>query len=419
MIPNGWKKTSLGAYATINPPLRVDLLGDDKVLFLPMTGIDTEGKLQQRIYKPYSQVRFGYTAFCKNDILVAKITPCFENGKGVYVDFLDSTGVGFGSTEFHVIRCDASSLLPRFGYYITLMDRFRRSGARSMSGSAGQKRVPADFIRSFPILLPPLPEQRAIVEVLSTWDRAIELTAQLIEAKKKLKHGLMQQLLTGKRRFRGFEGQEWRRYRIGDILKEENRWVDWDDNIRYHLVSVRRWNGGLFSRGEVSASEIKVKKLKTIRAGDFVISHIQGAYGAMALVPDDFDGTKVSDLYSVLVPRAEVSFDIRFFSYLSQTGRMRRQIYAACNGFFAERLRLNFSPHDFLTQMVRVPTSPAEQRRIADVLDTITNEINLLQRRLEALRSQKKGLMQKLLTGQVRVKVEPRHMQPTEEEQSR
>lgn len=252
--------------------------------------------------------------------------------------------------------------------------------------------------------VPPLPEQRAIAAVLSTWDSAIEQTSRLIQAKKKLKQALMQQLLTGKRRSADHDG-EWSRSYIGDLLKEEDRLVDWDDTSLYRLASVRRWNGGLFYRENLYGSQIKVKKLKTIRTGDFVISHIQGAYGAMALVPTDFDGAKVSDLYSVLVPRDEGSCDIRFFNYLSQTPRMRSKIYAACNGFFAERLRLNFSPRDFLRQTVRVPACLEEQRRIADVLDAMTSEISLLERRLEAIRRQKKGLMQKLLTGQIRVKV--------------
>jgi len=307
------------------------------------------------------------------------------------------------------------NLMPSFAYYAVL-SRSRRYRLAAVGLIPGISR--RDILNTR-IAVPPLPEQRAIVEVLSTWDRAIELTSRLIDAKKNLKKGLMQQLLTGKTRFPEFQGQEWRRCRIGEILKEENRWVDWDEDALYRLASVRRWNGGLFFRGQLRGREIKVKKLKTIHTGDFLISHIQGAYGAMALVSDEFNDMKVSDLYSVLIPRTDVSFDIRLFSYLSQMPRMRRQVYTACNGFFAERLRLNFSPHDFLSQMIRVPGQSDEQRRIADVLDTITSEINLLERNLEALKRQKKGLMQKLLTGQVRVKVEPRHHQPTEEERSR
>lgn len=125
----------------------------------------------------------------------------------------------------------------------------------------------------------------------------------------------------------------------------------------------------------------------------------------MGLVPTEFAGGKVSNMYTILTPNDESRIDMRYIDYLSQMERMRHQAYLACNGFFAERLRLNFDPAEFLKQTILLPESFDEQSKIADVLDTLVSEIKTLQRELDALKTQKKGLMQKLLTGQVRVKL--------------
>lgn len=125
----------------------------------------------------------------------------------------------------------------------------------------------------------------------------------------------------------------------------------------------------------------------------------------MGLVSAGFAGGKVSDMYTILTPRNAGTIDMRYLDYLSQMKGMRHQAYLACNGFFAERLRLNFDPSEFLTQKILLPPSFEEQRKIADLLDHLVAEIATLQKQLDALKNQKKGLMQKLLTGQVRVKL--------------
>jgi type I restriction enzyme S subunit len=227
--------------------------------------------------------------------------------------------------------------------------------------------------------------------------------SDLIAAKLRFKQGLMQQLLTGKRRFPEFRNSSFVEYHVGDVLKETFRPVIWNDTELYRLASIRRHSGGLFWREALRGKQIKVKKLHSLAEGDFLISHIQAAYGAMGLVPKDFADGKVSDMYTILTPKAEGTIDMRYIDYLSQMKRMRHQAYLACNGFFAERLRLNFDPAEFMKQKILLPESVKEQCRIADLLDTLVGEIRTLEKGLDALKTQKKGLMQKLLTGQVRV----------------
>ena len=276
--------------------------------------------------------------------------------------------------------------------------QFHRLGAGTNISNLSQ-----DVLGAVEIPIPPEPVRTSLVKQFETWARAIRATRSAIKAKRRMKRGLMQQLLTGKRRFPGF-AEPWRECHIGDVLKEVSRPVAWDDDALYRLVSVRRWAGGVFVREELHGREIKVKKLNTIHTGDMLISHIQSAYGAMALVGPEFDGQQISELYTVLVPRNSKEFDARFFAYLAQRKYMWHQAYVASNGFLAERLRLNFSPADFLKRPIRVPPTIGEQRRIIEVLETCDREIAALNRQLELLKDQKKGLMQKLLTGQIRVK---------------
>lgn len=266
------------------------------------------------------------------------------------------------------------------------------------------KTIGLSFFEKLEIPVPPLCEQKAIAEVLLCWDTSIHKREALVAAEVERKRGLMQRLLTGQIRFDGFK-EKWKNCRLGDVVEAISRPVDWNEDELYHLASVRRNSGGVFAREQLYGHQIKVKKLQTICAGDFLVSHIQAAYGAMTLVPKEFDGAKVSDLYSVLRPKDPKAFDIRFLGYLGQTKRMWYMAIQASNGFFAERLRLNFDPDEFLHLPVNIPPTLAEQKKIADVLQTCDREIELLQKLLEALKEQKRGLMQKLLTGEVRVKV--------------
>jgi type I restriction enzyme S subunit len=106
-------------------------------------------------------VRKGFTAFANEDVIVAKITPCFENGKAALCRGL-TNGLGFGSTEFHVLRC-TDAVIPEYVYHFVRQESFRRDGEANMTGSVGQKRVPADWLKAVEIPLAPLAEQRRIV----------------------------------------------------------------------------------------------------------------------------------------------------------------------------------------------------------------------------------------------------------------
>ena len=187
-----WKKVKLGDICVVNPPKEENY--PDIVAFLGMADISENGSIITEHKKNYESVKTGFAPFNRGDILIAKITPCFENGKGALTDKCSSV-YGFGSTEFHVLRC--KTVNSKFLYYHTRTEFFRKRLEAEMVGSAGQKRVQANSIINYAILLPPPIEQTAIAEVLSAADREIDLLRQDIEQEKQKKKALMQLLLTG------------------------------------------------------------------------------------------------------------------------------------------------------------------------------------------------------------------------------
>jgi type I restriction enzyme S subunit len=155
--------------AELNPSLDAILADDEAVSFLPMSAVDAEAvDAVDAESRPFKQVSKGYTPFIADDVLVAKITPCFENGK--IAQAKPTRRVGFGSTEFHVIRTNQSELIPRYLVHFLRQERIRKDGERKMTGSAGQRRVPEHFLANLAIPLPPLSEQRRIAEILDKSD---------------------------------------------------------------------------------------------------------------------------------------------------------------------------------------------------------------------------------------------------------
>ena len=132
--------------------------------FLPMEAIAEQGQIDLSAIRPIGEVQSGYSRFYDGDVVIAKITPCFENGKGALIRGTLG-GVGFGTTELHVLT-PGPDLDGRFLYYITVDPSFRQLGAASMTGAAGQQRVPEDFVRDFKVRTPQLPQQHAIANYL-------------------------------------------------------------------------------------------------------------------------------------------------------------------------------------------------------------------------------------------------------------
>lgn len=164
-VPEGWTMRRLKYAAAVNPPTRPPgSPADGLVSFLPMEAVGEYGGLDLSIEKGFEAIGSGYTRFQDGDVLIAKITPCFENGKGAIARNLVN-GFGCGTTELHVLR-PAADTEPRFLFYLTISLPFRDRGTGEMYGAGGQKRVPTEFLRNFAWALPPLEQQREIADFL-------------------------------------------------------------------------------------------------------------------------------------------------------------------------------------------------------------------------------------------------------------
>jgi len=169
-IPKGWKKVKLGEVAIINPKesLKKGIIAKK----VPMEALQPfTKKIQFFIFENYN----GGVKFKNCDTLVARITPSLENGKTVYVDFLNNDEIGFGSTEFIVLREKNGITDRQFIYYFAISNDFRDIAIKSMTGSSGRQRVQTEVVKDFQFYLPPLSEQKAIASVLSSLDDKIDL----------------------------------------------------------------------------------------------------------------------------------------------------------------------------------------------------------------------------------------------------
>jgi type I restriction enzyme S subunit len=159
----------------------------------------------------------------------------------------------------------------------------------------------------------------------------------------------------------------------------------------------------VFHREDLYGHQILTKTLKHTHAGDFLISKMQVVHGAMALVTPEFDGMQISGSYIALVSKNRTKLDIRFFDWLSRTQDMYRRAYQCSYGVHIEKMTFNFGL--FLKELVVMPTSVEEQTMIADAMDIAQSEERWYEGEVERLQSEKKALMQQLLTGNRRVTI--------------
>lgn len=187
-LPPGWAHAIVGEVAELNPrDLTFPPDDNDLVSFIPMASVEPgSGRIGRSEARRWKDVRKGYTRFQDGDLVFAKITPCMENGKFALADGL-LQGRGAGSTEFHVLRASAV-VEPRFLLYYLLQESVRRRARLHMRGAAGQLRVPAEFLESLEIPLPPRSEQRRIVaEIEAQFSRLDAAVTVLKRAQANLK----------------------------------------------------------------------------------------------------------------------------------------------------------------------------------------------------------------------------------------
>ena len=184
-------QSKLEDHTELNPNKKELLNFNGNVSFLPMSNVSENGKIDLSINRNIDDVRKGFTFFKDNDVIVAKITPCFENGKGAPVFGL-LNGVGFGSTEFHVLR-PKNTVNTVWLYHVTMLSKFRLEGERKMTGSGGQRRITKDFINNFKLNIPPLSLQDEFADFVAQVDKSQLAIQKSLEELETLKKSLMQE----------------------------------------------------------------------------------------------------------------------------------------------------------------------------------------------------------------------------------
>ncbi|WP_460984165.1 restriction endonuclease subunit S [Spirosoma fluminis] len=255
--------------------------------------------------------------------------------------------------------------------------------------------------------LPPLAEQQKIAEILSTVDEKICVIDEQLAKTTELKTGLMQRLLTkgiGHTDFKdsplGEIPKEWKVLQLGEVLRLVERPIKMNDDTSYELVTVRRRYGGIAPRGQYLGKDVKVKSQFIVRENDFLISKRQIVHCACGLVPAELDGAIVSNEYSVF--NALPYLDLSFFNYYVQRPDIQKSFLLSSDGVHIEKML--FKVRDWVKTLASIPPI-AEQRQIAELLTTVDEKLQVLQDKKEHYQTLKRGLMQQLLTGKLRVPV--------------
>jgi type I restriction enzyme S subunit len=274
----------------------------------------------------------------------------------------------------------------------------RKPALIKMAGGGAQPNISQEIIRNFKIPLPPLAEQRKIAEILRTWDEAIETAeAELSRLKEQLVSLIAKLTL---RQCVGKPEQGWHDVKIGDLLEEVDRDVEWDDGKTFSLISCGRRASGIFLREKKAGSDIDVKKMCEVQAGDFIVSQKQSAHAGWGMVTKEFHGHHVSPMYTIYGLKGK-GLHMPFFNWLCKMPWMRHQAYLSSYGVHIEKM--SFVSRLFLKTKIRIPTLLPDQEKACAVLESAEAEIKAATLKLEKLNDQKRGLMQKLLTGEVRV----------------
>lgn len=422
-IPAHWEVKRLRYICTLNPSKSESrgLPAGGVVSFVPMEKIGEGGGLSLMETRVLEEVQEGYTYFRNGDVVVAKITPCFENGKGALCHGLIG-GVGFGTTELQVLRTLGENH-PKFVFYLTMSDAFRRLGTSMMKGSAGQKRVPDEFTLNFKLGRPTPPEQRAIANFLDREtqkiDNLIAKRERLIELLEEKRTALISRAVT-----KGLDpdvpmkdsGVEW----LGEVPDH------WEITKLGHVAKV--FNGTTPSRLEPRYwTDGTVPWLSSGKVNDYIVTEpseriteqaLQDC--ALSLVPRgavimglvgqgrtrgmsaflDFD-TCVNQNLAAIVPEPEL--DGRFLHYALASLYFSIRDYG--RGGNQEALNCE------IVSSLRVSLPPADEREhIVKLLNDYTGKIDTLigkmREHIERLREYRTALISAAVTGKIDVREE-------------
>lgn len=404
--PFNWQQVSLGDVCYINKyTLSEKTSKEYKFKYIDLSSVD-KGNIvfpNQHIFFKDAPCR-ARRIIHQNDIIMSTVRPNLQGFALIdfnAVDFICSTGFAVLTTKENVSN--------KYIYQLLYSKEIENQINNMLVGS-NYPAINGSDVASLKLLLPPLTEQKKIADILGTWDEAIEKLSNLIEQKKLLKKGLMQKLLTGKTRLSGFT-QPWKEVKLGEMGHITSAGVDknivpGEQNVillNYMDIYKKDFIYKDDIKQIVTAPDRKIKKCNVLMGDVFFTpsSETRDDIGHSAVIMENIPGAVYS--YHIVRFRPLLNhLNRKFCAYAFKTSKFYKQAYSLCEG---SGQRYVLSQDDFRNMKVYIPSDISEQQAIADVLSTADDEINLLNQKLEALKEQKKGLMQQLLTGQIRVKV--------------
>ena len=422
-VPAHWEVLKVKHVGLSNPSKnnpKTASLKEEPVVFLPMERVHTDGTIDQELTLSYSQLKNGYTYFEEGDILIAKVTPCFENGKIVHIKNL-ATPVGFGSTEFIVIRPDLKKVFPPFLYYILRNEPLRSIGKHFMSSAVGLKRVPTEFVENFHVSIPIYQEQTQIANFLDCKteqiDELIRIKERRIELLQEQRTALINQAVT-----KGLDPNvemkpssvEW----IGEIPKH------WTITRLKYISNIPVTYGLNIESDRYTTEGIRLIRITDIdESGDL---RRNGVYLPEDCVPQE----QMLNSYDLLLSRSGATVGK---SYLHlETGKYTSAGYLVRFNFndywiskFIYYVTLSHFYRNWLEQQIIISTiqnvngekysnfqlpipSYEEQTQIVDFLDYKTEQIDELiateQRKIELLKEYRQSLISEAVTGKIDVR---------------
>lgn len=412
-LPDGWCMACLSNIADINPRLDKSKYSDDlKISFVPMPAIQAgNGAIDVTDTRQFGEVRKGYTAFREGDVLFAKITPCMENGKMAVVPALKN-GLGFGSTEFHVLRA-AKGISVGYVYYYVSSKHFRVNAEHNMTGAVGQRRVPAPYLSQRPIPIAPEREQQRIVaqieELFSELDKCIEslktARAQLIVYRQAvLKHAFEGKLTADWRGMRS--AIPWTQATIGSVLSfltsGSRGWAKYYAEDGDKFIRAQNLKYDCLDLADLAFVDLpdKSEGMRTrVQIGDLLITITGANVTKTAFVASDIGTAYVSQHVALARPVAGSNTEFLYW-YLVSEAAGRKQLTASAYG--AGKPGLNLENIRSLT----VPLPSADEQteivtRINAILSIERNvraQIDCQLARSDALRQ---SILKKAFSGQI------------------
>lgn len=409
--PAQWKLERLRFAVSLNPSkTKIGLLSDSKVSFVPMEKVSDDGKIDVNEQRLFEEVKDGYTFFRNNDVLMAKITPCFENGKGCVAKNL-TNNAGFGSTEFTVLSPN-EDINSKFLYYLTYSIDFRMYGEVEMRGSAGQKRVPDNFVKDYWFARPKIEVQDVIATYLdqktALLDSIIKKKQKQIELLKEKRTALINKAVT-----KGLDdnaemkdsGVEW----IGEIPKgwevEKLKFVAPISNKKTStpnksmpylaLENVESWTGRLINLRDDAEFESIVNIFKN---GDVLFGKLRPYLAKVVFV--DFDGVCTGEML-VLKPNKKKILQ-QFLFYRMVSSEFINIVNVSAYG--AKMPRASWT---FIGNLEIGFPAIEEQHKIVESLERGLVDIDKLVDKLEVsiglLQEYKTSLISNVVTGKIKV----------------